>query len=72
MHTSVKVGIALLVLTVRLWGKLGGIRELFKGSGGLPGGSATSVGLVLAVLFLVYYLFEKGLKPMSWRAKWAK
>lgn len=72
MHTGVKVGIALLVLTVRLWGKLGGIRNLFKGSSGEGLGLASTIGCTLGGIFLLYYLFEKVMKPMSWRAKWAK
>ena len=44
------------MLTVRLWGKLGGVRTALKG-GSLPGGSIGLVAVLLAGLFLAYYLF---------------
>ena len=67
MQTSIKVAIALLVLTVRLWSKLGGLRNAFKG-GSMPGGSITLAVGAVACLGLVYYLFEKAFRPMIWRS----
>ena len=72
MHTGVKVGIALLVLTVRLWGKLGGLRTLFKGSSGEGFSALSVIATTIVGILLVYYLFEKVMKPMSWRSKWSK
>ena len=45
-----------MVLTVRLWSKLGGVRTALKG-GSLPGGSIGLVAILLAGLFVAYYLF---------------
>ena len=60
-----------MVLTVRLWSKLGGVRTALKG-GSLPGGGIGLVAILLAGLFVAYYLFQKALKPLSWRSKWSK
>ena len=73
-RTEVKVGISLLVLVVRLYSKLGIAKLAPDGLTGmsLPEGSITMIGLVVAGLCIAYYLFEKALKPMSWRSKWTK
>ena len=71
MHTAVKVGLALLVLGVRLWGKLFAIRELFKSDMGEYLTIATPIIAILAVGIL-YLLFEKAVKPMIWRAQMSR
>ena len=35
-------------------------------------GALTTIGCVIGGILLLYYLFEKVMKPMSWRAKWSK
>ena len=73
-RTEVKVGISLLILAVRLYSKLGVAKLAPGGLTGmsLPDGSITMAGLAVAGLCIAYYFFEKALKPMSWRSKWAK
>jgi len=68
MHTAVKVGLALLVLGVRLWGKLGGIRDLFM-KGDMS--DSMTIGALIALLLVViigYIAFEYAFKPTIWRS----
>ena len=57
MQTWMKVSIALLVLTVRLWSKLGGLREALRG-GDTPDISIMSWIVTIAILVgFFYYLY---------------
>ena len=67
MHTAVKVGLALLVLGVRLWGKLGGVRGLIKGDLSDAMTLKFLIGFVL-ILGIAYGAFEYAFKPTIWRS----
>lgn len=69
MRRSVQVGIAVLVLSVRLWNKLFFVSDyLGKGSFGSYL-SQESVTYGLIAFFVVYYLCVKVLQQMIFRAR---
>ena len=67
MHTAFKIGIALLVLTVRLWRKLFFVKELFKSDLTEYISLEILLGLVVGGS-LLYLVFEKGFRPVIWRS----
>ena len=71
MHTAVKIGLALLVLGVRLWGKLFAFRELFKSDMSEYMTIVTPI-ILLLIAGIAYLLFEKAIKPTIWRAQMSR
>lgn len=69
MHKYLKVSIALLVLSIRMWNKLSFIRYIVPESiDDLDKINPLQIVFGFALLYLIYYLFNKTIAPFFWRA----
>ena len=69
MHRNLKVSIALLVLSVRMWKKLAFLRYIVPESlADIQKLSPIHVILAFSLLYLLFFLFNKIIAPIFWRA----
>ena len=69
MRRSVQVGIAILVLSVRLWNKLFFVSDFMGKYLGIKDLSMETISYGVAIFFALYYCTVKVLQPMIFRAR---